>query len=151
MPSFFLFTQIERNTPMLKAFNAVRKARKAFILLLVGGSLGLAVLSVYKGYTARIKSLEEVVEVQAHRIEALDRRLAVTQGIAKANQEKGQALHNTVRELEHNTQQSITSLAQIRKQDYEQNNNPTMYEPMPDSFTSVFNKAEERARASEHN
>lgn len=135
---------------MLKAFNWARKARKAFILLLVGGSLGLAVLSVYKGYTARIKSLEEVVEVQAYRIEALDRRLAVTQGIAKANQEKGQALHNTVRELEHNTQQSITSLAQIRKQDHEQNNNPTMYEPMPDSFTSVFNKAEERARASEH-
>lgn len=133
---------------MLKALQWGYKARRAIILVLVGGSVGLSVLFAYKNYSTRIESLESTVQSQQSTLVELDKRLATVHSLAALAQRKGNELHNTVREVEKNTQESISSLAQIRKQDHEENNNPTMYVPMPDSFDRVLKQAEDRARAS---
>lgn len=151
MPLFFSLAQYTQRNTMLKLFTVGQKARKAFILVVVGGSLGLGVLFAYKAYSARIELLESTVQTQQEHIIQLDKRLATVHALATLAQTKGNELHNTIREVERNTQQSISSLAQIRKQDHEENTNPTMYVPMPDSFTSVLKQAEERARATTHN
>lgn len=151
MPLSFSLAQYTQRNSMLKLFAMGQKARKAFILVLVGGSLGLGVLFAYKAYSARIELLESTVQTQQAHITQLDKRLTTVHALATLAQTKGNELHNTVREVEKNTQQSISSLAQIRNQDHEENNNPAMYEPMPDSFNSVLKQAEDRARASTNN
>ena len=148
MPLSFSLAQYTQRNSMLKLFARAQNARKTIILVLVGGSLGLGVLFAYKAYSARIELLESTVQTQQEHITQLDKRLTTVHALATLAQTKGNELHNTVRELEKNTQHSISSLAQIRKQDNEKDSNPTMYEPMPDSFTSLLNQAEERARAS---
>ena len=61
--------QSRKGNRMFKALDTARKARKAFILLLVGGSLGIAVLFAYRAYSARLELLETTVQTQNNVIE----------------------------------------------------------------------------------
>lgn len=132
-------------------FQWAYKARKAIIYVLVGGSLGVAVLFGYRAFEARINSLETTVQTQQATIVQLGKTLATVQTLTTLKHSKGEELHNTVGITTQSTRESLTSLTQMKEQDNAQGNNPSLYTPIPDSFDRVLSEAEGRARATTHN